>query len=684
MARRNHGSTAGTGRLASWWPVLLSLLVVLVPTICVLWFMTEALENRRAVLRRSLADADLLVAQQRLDAYWRDQVAELARLRAEAPSAAGFFRQCLQQGRAGGAVCFDTEGRLAYPVPAQRPDLDAVAYAVDWQSLARLEFEDRHYEEAAKAWEAIAAAHGDPEKEAFDANVAARAILARARCLAKAGRVDDAIETLVTTLAQPSYRQAVDEEGRSITAAADLRALELIDDASDPRFLSVAERLSLRLNNYADPSLAAPQRMFLMRQMQELVRQSVGHEGVLDEPKSKQAERLLAAVEFPTLPAEELSARFLEANPIPSKEPVLRVTQSPGLWQLAVPDRAVVALFRTEGVLARCRQVLAEPLKSGARVEAVPPGVIAGSEPTVPSSEAGRSLPGWRLEHRFPEAEAEPLSDTSTAAYFWTGILVIVTMSIFAAIIARAFRRQMRLTRLKNDLVATVSHELKTPLSSIRLLVDTLLDAPQFDETRVREYLELVAKENMRLTRLIDNFLAFSRMERNKHAFEFAEVRVEKVIRDAADAVHQRHPVAHSALHLEIADSLPSVDADADALVTMLLNLLDNAFKYSAESPQITIRAYADDGHVCLEVADNGMGLTKAAARKVFRRFYQVDRRISRETGGVGLGLSIVQFIVKAHGGTVRVRSRPGHGSTFTVAIPAYASAPREEKGGRP
>ena len=683
MVRRNHGSTSGTGRLASWWPVLLSLLVVLVPTICVLWFMTEALENRRAVLRRSLADADLLVAQQRLNAYWRDQVAELARLRAEASSASEFFRQCLLQGRADGAVCFDAEGQLAYPVPAQRPDLDAVAYAVDWQSLARLEFEDHQYEEAAKAWQAIAAAHGDPEKGAFDANLAARAILARARCLAKAGRVDDAIETLIEDLTREAYRHAVDEEGRSVTAAADLRALELIGNTSDPRFLTVAERLSLRLNDYTDPSLAAPQRMFLMRQTQELVRQRVGHEGALDDPKNKQTERLLAAVEFPTLPAEELTARFLEANPIPSKEAVLRVTQSSDVWQLAVPDRAVVALFRTEGVLARCRQALAAPLKSGARVEAAPPGAIAETEPTVPSSEAGRSLPGWRLEHRFPDGEAEPLSDTSTAAYFWTGILVIVTMSIFAAIIARAFRRQMRLTRLKNDLVATVSHELKTPLSSIRLLVDTLLDAPRFDETRVREYLELVAKENMRLTRLIDNFLAFSRMERNRHAFEFAEVRVEKVAGDVVDAVRQRHPTADSALHVEIADRLPSVEADADALVTVLLNLLDNAFKYSAECPQITVRAYANNGHVCLEVADNGMGLTKAAARKVFKRFYQVDRRISRETGGVGLGLSIVQFIVKAHGGTVRVRSRPGHGSTFTVTIPAYASAPRDEKGGR-
>ena len=110
-------------------------------------------------------------------------------------------------------------------------------------------------------------------------------------------------------------------------------------------------------------------------------------------------------------------------------------------------------------------------------------------------------------------------------------------MSIFAAIIAQAFRRQMRLTRLRNDLVATVSHELKTPLASMRLLVDTLLDEPRLHEQKVREYLGLVAKENTRLSRLIDNFLAFSRMERNKHAFTFTAVRPADIVDAATKAV---------------------------------------------------------------------------------------------------------------------------------------------------
>ena len=113
------------------------------------------------------------------------------------------------------------------------------------------------------------------------------------------------------------------------------------------------------------------------------------------------------------------------------------------------------------------------------------------------------------------------------------------------------------------------------------------------------------------------------------------------------------------------------------------MNLLDNAWKYSGDEKHIVLRAFAENDNICFEVEDNGIGLSKAAARKVFKRFYQVDRRVSRETGGVGLGLSIVQFIVAAHDGTVRVRSRPGQGSTFTVSIPRAPAAPEDSQGAK-
>jgi len=659
--------------------VLLSLLVVLVPTVCVLWFMTEAVENRRLVVRHALADADFTVAQDRLERYWEEQAAALERSWKDGILESTVFQECVLGKLADSVACYDPTGRLVYPASASVPAASEAEEAIDWAGIESLEYEQRELAAAAPAYEAVAATHGDQAGDSFDANLSARALQAQARCLAKAGQIDAAIGILTDALGQEQYCHAVDSRGRLIVAAAELRALELIDDPSDPRFRVVVERLKKRLNGYDDPALAAPQRMFLMRQLRAMVQEQLDS---ADSPASDSPGRqlltdplrtfLIEAVEFPTLEAEKLAAEFCEANPIPSKDAVVRLTQSPGVWQLASTNNRVYALFRTESVLSRSQEAISSrTLKSGAEVTPVPPGKKASSDAVVHSAEAGRYLPGWRLTHS-PKGgeEPEPVSDAQIAAYFWTGILVVAAMSIFAAIIARAFRRQMRLTRLRNDLVATVSHELKTPLSSIRLLVDTLLDESELHEPKVREYLELMAKENKRLSRLIDNFLAFSRMERNKHAFEFAQMRAADVIDAAVEAVRERFHSPECRFEAEIADDLPSVDVDADAMVTALLNLLDNAYKYSTDQKHIVLRAYTENGNVCLEVEDHGIGLSRAASKKVFKRFYQVDRRVSRDTGGVGLGLSIVQFIVTAHNGTVGVRSQPGQGSTFTVSLP--------------
>lgn len=284
---------------------------------------------------------------------------------------------------------------------------------------------------------------------------------------------------------------------------------------------------------------------------------------------------------------------------------------------------------------------------------------------------AGEPLPGWRLSLSLTDRNLfDAAADQRIASYLWTGVLVIGGMSLLALLIGRAFRRQVRLTRLKNDLVATVSHELKTPLSSIRLLVDTLLDTESPDPQTAREYLQLVAKENMRLSRLIDNFLTFSRMERNKHAFEFVPQDVARLVESAVESTGERFQTPGCRLDVNVAPDLPPISADADTMVAVLLNLLDNAYKYTDDDKRIELSVVAEGGNVCFAVKDNGLGLSRSAARKVFKRFYQVDQHLSRSQSGCGLGLSIVQFAVDAHGGTVRVDSKPGGGSTFTVTIP--------------
>jgi len=240
--------------------------------------------------------------------------------------------------------------------------------------------------------------------------------------------------------------------------------------------------------------------------------------------------------------------------------------------------------------------------------------------------------------------------------------------------------RQIKLTGLRNNLIATVSHELKTPLSSMRVLVDTLLEGRYRNSEQAREYLELIARENVRLSRLIDNFLTFSRMERNKRAFQFEPLSAEAVVNEAVEAVSERFDSGGFKLDVDVKKGLPSVKGDRDALVTVLVNLLDNAYKYSSDDKRVMVRAYGASASVCLEVEDHGVGMTRRAMRRIFDAFYQVDRRLSRRGGGTGLGLSIVRFIVTAHDGTIDVWSEPEKGSRFTVKLPIARTVEPEER----
>lgn len=636
-----------TGHGRELWPVLLLLLVaVIVPTLCVLWFMKQAMRNERLAVRQKIEDAyrpQLDKVVERLETYWQEKVKALAEVdpAVEAPET---FASLVKNGVCDSAIIYDSSGQLRYPAAAQMPTVEQEDNSAEWVKAGQLEYGQNNPSAAAEAYAKIA-------EQSTDASIVARALQARARCLTKAGQTEAAIKILTDTLTDTKYGDANDTNGRLIVPNAELFALRLMDDPAHPGYKKTVELLVGRLMDYSDSAMPSNQRRFLMGQLQTLVP---------DCPP------------FPTLNAENLAADYLESNPQIPNGLSLMHTRLPELWQLASADKTVIALFSQQRIVSDMQSLINDQISlTNASAEILLPA----KEPLWPlpflTIPAGKYLPNWQLalhlEGPDPFAAA---ADKQIASYLWTGMLVIVVISILALVLARHVGRQMKLTRLKSDLIATVSHELKTPLSSMRVLVDTLLEGRCRDGHQEREYLQLIAKENVRLSRLIDNFLTFSRMERNKKAFEFADVGVDDIIRAAQDAVRDRFESPGCHFDVEIAPNLPTITADQDALVTVLLNLLDNAFKYSADEKHIVLRAYAANGTICLEVEDNGVGLSRRAVRKIFDRFYQVDQSLSRETGGCGLGLSIVKFIVDAHGGTIAVSSQPGKGSTFTVKLP--------------
>jgi signal transduction histidine kinase len=377
-------------------------------------------------------------------------------------------------------------------------------------------------------------------------------------------------------------------------------------------------------------------------------------------------------VQMPTEAALRLSIALAGARrPAPSPGHFLQ-TPIRDVWAFTSADGRTVALYWTGRLEALMHDLLHQVTPAGVRFIAFPPDVEGDPEAIA----AGPSLPGWQLT--FQPLDRTTFDDAArrqTLTYVVIGAGGITAMVLLAALAAGTLRRHLRLARLKTDLVAAVSHELRTPLASMRVLVEGLLADDVLDPTKTREYLVLLAGENARLTRMIENFLTFSRLERGRQHFTFTAAQPSAIVHAALDAVRDRIP-GDCDLRVEVAEDLPPLVADQEALITALVNLLDNALKYTPAQKRIHVHVDRDGADaVMFTVADNGIGIAAREQRRIFRRFYRVDQRLARETAGVGLGLSIVDFIVRAHGGSVAVNSEFGRGSTFMVRLPARRPA---------
>ena len=486
--------------------------------------------------------------------------------------------------------------------------------------------------------------HGTPA--AIDAAVLTRRDVIRN--LLVSGDRAGALAAIERDFLSPGARHGYDSEGRLVNADEHLLALTLMKPG-DPRRPALIERFVTLLNDYDTVTMPSSQRLFLMTELRAIA----------------------PDVKLPTHEAEGMAADFLDAESPRADLMGVRPTRVADIWQLASPSGRVVALYRQDTVHMTQHHYVDAYQTDMVRFAIFPPGEDAYDEAVA----VGASLPGWQAAFTLLNVAAlDQSAHARAASYAWVGVVGIGLFAVIALGAGHTFRRQLRLTRLKTDLVAAVSHELRTPLASMRLLVDALLQDQQLDPQKTREYLGLIAVENTRLSRLIDNFLTFSRLERNRHRFEMQPTAPSEIVDSAVAAMRERlHPGC--AIDVSIAPDLPAVRADADALVTALLNLLDNAYKYTADDKRIAVRARAEGRNVIFAVEDNGIGIPTGEQRRIFRRFYRVDRRLARDTAGVGLGLSIVHEIVRAHGGTVHVRSDTGKGSTFIVRVPAAAGA---------
>jgi signal transduction histidine kinase len=737
--------TAGQNQLR--WVVLLLAIAVILPTVCLLWFMSHAVRNERLAVKQKLTDVyqqRLNNLSQKLDDLWSDRV-NMVGAKAAGERDAEIFG--LFSGREVGenglksfdaAIVYDSNDRLLYPVAGGKED--AGQLPDEFNKAWRAEFIEEDFARATGLYEQIA----DTSAENYVRN---SALMGKVRCFRKSGDIEKAVSQC-SELAYGQSKEGFSSSSVSLKANARVLLVELKAQTEDGLGRPDVQKLIDSAVNYTPGNdsdflpIPSETRIFLLRKALEVVEKSQWSEDfgaevlrakelllteelavafinkyssavvaeswsednalklisslrallktiegvdwnypdfaeqlrrqisiVLDSYQTRQAAALAAASKQSAL------ATLLESWPEDSFRRLDMQQEVFGVHH-TMGDRTYILLRKGESLRSdfdQCSDGL-EELGVSCRISDGSGNFVSGlqapEEAAFLHAPLGKFFPGWRAEIHFSDVDIfEKTANRQKVVYIWAGLLAIAVMVAAGLLTAQAIGKQIKINKLKNDFIATVSHELKTPLASMRVLVDTLLEGSYRDQQQVTEYLELVSKENERLTGLIDNFLTFSRMERNKQAFAMARTSPAAIARDAAEAVKTKFSKGRCSFAVNIPDDLPDVRADRDAMVTVLVNLLDNAYKYSYDDKRIELSVSSEDGSVCFSVSDNGAGISRRSVKKIFNRFYQVDRSLARRAEGCGLGLSIAKFIVDAHKGTISVESKSGEGSTFIVRL---------------
>jgi signal transduction histidine kinase len=292
-----------------------------------------------------------------------------------------------------------------------------------------------------------------------------------------------------------------------------------------------------------------------------------------------------------------------------------------------------------------------------------------GGKPEMERS-LGEIFQGNVLAIKYPGTTVDELG----AKFLRYNYIVLAALSLLMAggvyMAYRNMSREMNLARLKSDFVANVSHELRTPLALIRLYAETLELGRLTAKEKYQEYFRIIREESERLSALINNILDFSRIEAGRKEYEFKETDLGELVRTTLESYRFQIEQNGFAFEENIASDIPPVNVDREAIARSLLNLVNNALKYSKDQKYIGVSLYRANGSVNLEVRDRGIGIAPAEQEKIFEKFYRCGDPLVHNTKGSGLGLSLVRHIAQAHGGNVSVESAPQEGSKFTIALP--------------
>jgi signal transduction histidine kinase len=351
-----------------------------------------------------------------------------------------------------------------------------------------------------------------------------------------------------------------------------------------------------------------------------------------------------------------------------------------GMFGAVIPARGFLAKI-VAPALSRWTQQRGSLPRHGLRVvdqsgTVVLPAAAADADETLRTGSAlyseallGMGSP-WRLE--VVALSGFDLDSIRRENRQWALALVLsaLLLALGAVLLARGFLHHRGDAMLRSHLMGNISHELKTPLSLIRLYAETLESGRTHDEEERTRFLRVIGRESKRLTHLIDNLLDVQRIESDRKQYSYAQVRPGRVIRQTVDSYRYQLTEAGFDLKLDVDEELPLLYVDEEALAQALINLLDNAAKYSDTVKEIRVACVARHEEVRISVQDRGIGIPADERARIFESFYRVEKSNVHDVKGSGLGLAVVKHVAEHHGGRVDLDSTPGKGSTFTIVLP--------------
>lgn len=277
----------------------------------------------------------------------------------------------------------------------------------------------------------------------------------------------------------------------------------------------------------------------------------------------------------------------------------------------------------------------------------------------------------WQIRLNLQESD-DLRKSIQIRTYINIGIVILLFVIIATSLyfMFRMFKREKELSTMKTDFVSTVSHEMRTPITAIRMIGEMFQLGTVKDEKVAKDYYDILSGETERITRLINNILDFSRMDSGRKRYNFTSDDISNIVSFTVRAFEKYAENNGYKIGLNIQEQLPKIKIDADAISQVILNLLDNAMKYSPVNKEIKVNMYRKNEHIVIDIIDRGIGIEQNKIDKIFEKFYRSENELTRKTKGAGVGLSIAKHIIDAHKGKIEVKSQRGFGSTFSVIFP--------------